>query len=159
MIFLLKTAQFLSLAISLGAIVFFSFFAAPAIFQALPKEQAGEVISVVISRYYVLTIACGLVAVASAVLLGLHPGGRGVFDLVKTVLLMLMLAATLYGGVVLHPKVRSVKSEMRTAAAPETRAQLEAAFAGLHRRSVLANGAALACGLGAALLLASRLSS
>ncbi|HEV8700511.1 MAG TPA: DUF4149 domain-containing protein, partial [Candidatus Polarisedimenticolia bacterium] len=44
---LLRTAHLLALGIWVGSVVFFSFFTAPTLFGALPRDMAGRAVSAI----------------------------------------------------------------------------------------------------------------
>nr|AFD03200.1 hypothetical protein [uncultured bacterium W4-21b] len=157
MTWLLKSTHLLSVSIWLGSIVFFSFFAAPAIFKTLPKETAGDVISAVISKYYLLTSAAGGIAVVTAILLGMRADERTLVELLKTLLLMGMLTATLYAGTVLHTQIREVKVKIRTETVVEDKSRFETEFKALHKRSVILNGTTLVGAILVLTILASKI--
>lgn len=157
MILYLKIAQLLGTAVWFGSICFFSFFAAPAIFKTLPKETAGTVISAVISRYYLLGMFSGAIAVASSVLINLKPEGQNFLELGKSALLIFMFLSTLYAGTVLHNDIRDVKAALYSSPAQEQAQKLEADFKSLHRRSVILNCITLVGGLLVLIVIGSQL--
>ena len=55
----------------LGGIVFFSFFTAPAVFTVLPRPEAGQLISTIFPRYYVLGYVVGTLSLVLAIYLTL----------------------------------------------------------------------------------------
>jgi hypothetical protein len=55
----LRFLEFLSLGLWLGALVFFAFIVAPAAFAVLPtREQAGNLVAVVLPRLHLFGMAC-----------------------------------------------------------------------------------------------------
>jgi len=65
----LKFLYSLSLTFWIGSIFFFSMFAAPSIFKILSREQAGNVVSDIFPKYYLVSYACGAVALVSSIIL------------------------------------------------------------------------------------------
>src|SRR5271170_667297 len=53
----------------LGGIVFFSFFTAPAVFTVLPRHEAGQLISTIFPRYYMLGYIVGTISLVLAIYL------------------------------------------------------------------------------------------
>src|SRR5580700_10817125 len=51
----------------LGGIVFFSFFTAPAVFTVLPRPEAGQLISTIFPRYYMLGYIVGTISLVLAI--------------------------------------------------------------------------------------------
>ena len=49
-----KFIYILSVCFWIGSIFFFSFFAAPSIFKVLPRETAGNVVSDIFPKYYLV---------------------------------------------------------------------------------------------------------
>lgn len=139
----LRFLYLLSLAVWIGSLAFFSFFAAPALFRALPREEAGRAVAAVFPAYYAVGWAAGAVALA-ATLAGAAAAGR--FPSAarwRAGLLALMLALSLYAGLVVLPEVRAARA-----------AGDEAGRARGHRVSVLLNLAVIACGVGVVALSA-----
>jgi uncharacterized membrane protein len=60
----------LSLVCWLGAIIFFSFFVAPVVFKTLDREQTGELVGIIFSRYYKLGYICGALILFSFMMVG-----------------------------------------------------------------------------------------
>jgi len=140
---LVKILFQLALGLWVGAIVFVSFVVAPAVFRALPSETAGLVMGQIFPLYYGFTVAVGIVALGSALLLRRKVGGTGAWKVVVA-MLVVMLAATTYAGSVVTPKARALRPALhQTPVDPEIRAQ----FDRLHRRAVQLNGLVLLLGV------------
>jgi uncharacterized membrane protein len=138
----------LGLAVWIGSLVFFSFVTAPSLFGALPRELAGRATAAIFPRYYLVGAGSGLVALAGALLIWLRGGGRERPLLAEAILLVLMLALTLYAWQGILPEADRLRGLLHTAQdTPEGAAA--ARFGRLHRRSVSLNGAVLLLGLGA----------
>lgn len=130
----------LSLATWIGSIVFFSFFAAPAIFKTLDRDKAGEVVGVIFPRYYGIGYVCAPLALA-ALWLG---GVQNLMD-ARCVLLLLMAGASMVAGKVVGPKARNLKELIKKNPANKDAAQ--AKFDQLHSISVKLNATVLVLGL------------
>jgi len=134
-----------SIACWLGAIVFFSFFTAPAIFTQLPLGEAGKVIGAIFPRYYALGYGAGIVGVLLAAYFTAAWNARGWWR-AAALALAVALGITFYAGAVLLPRadaIRSVTEEQNPD--PERKAE----FDRLHRLSVVLNGAVLMLNLAA----------
>lgn len=137
---------FLTLALGLwvGALVFVSFVVAPAVFGAVPSETAGTVMGAIFPRYYAFTIGVGIVALLAA--LPLRGAARGSQWSAIVGMMVVMLAATTYAGVVVSPRARAIRPALHQEPVdPALRAEFDA----LHRRAVQLNGLVLLLGLGA----------
>lgn len=111
----------------LGAMAFFSFVAAPRIFAVL-DGRAGDVVSDIFPRYYVLGVALG----SAAFLAVLLDGFLADFDLLCGLLFLaigLPVALSAYARWVLLPRMDEAGAD---------------AFSAYHRRSVVLNGVAMA---------------
>lgn len=132
----LRVVYLLSLAVWVGSLVFFSFVAAPAVFRALPREAAGQAVAAIFPTYYALGWVAGGLALA-ATLAGAALAGVWTRALLwRAGLLALMLALSLYAGLVLLPRVRAAR------AAGDEAARMRA-----HRAAVALNLAVIASGV------------
>ena len=138
----------LSLVVWIGAIIFFSFVGAPSIFQAVPVDVAGRVVTKIFPRYYLLGHAAGIVALVSFLGLAGMSGEWGAAKVFNALLLAGMLGTGLYAGTVVQGQVVEARQQMgnpddRAQAKPEAKAE----FDRLHRLSVILNAAVLCLGL------------
>lgn len=144
-----KFIYILSVCFWIGSIFFFSFFAAPSIFKVLPRETAGNVVSDIFPKYYLVAYICGGAAVITTMLLRLiyeHKGGIS-FGL-RLGALLIMLALAVYAGEVLRPKAAEARAEMRSLS--ETSPNYPASqdkFRKLHARSAIINSAVFVLGI------------
>ncbi|MDH5020862.1 DUF4149 domain-containing protein [Halobacterium rubrum] len=113
-----------ALGVWLGSIVFFSFVAAPALFDQLGKERAGDAVNVVFPRYYGFGLATAAVALAVWLAGPLVFDGAAEPPLAAAAGVVAGTAANLYARYVLVPKMEAAGSD---------------AFAQYHRQSVLLN--------------------
>src|SRR4051794_16648313 len=120
-----------------GAIIFFSFFTAPAIFSALGKVEAGKAVRSIFPRYYMLGIACGIILAGVHIARGMlyYWGGMTKPAIGLFVLLTLV---NLYARQVLTPAINAARD-----GGPDSKPRFNA----LHRRSVVLNSFVLLCGL------------
>ncbi|MGA7872261.1 MAG: DUF4149 domain-containing protein [Candidatus Binatus sp.] len=129
----------------LGGIVFFSFFTAPAVFTVLPRPEAGQLISTIFPRYYMLGYIAGTVSLVLAIYLTAVRGPRMWWG-ITTLVLAIALAISFYAGTVILPRadaIRTVNEE------PNPDPARKAEFDRLHGMSVTLNGAVLLLNLAA----------
>jgi len=149
-----RAVFWLSLAVWIGMVVFFSLVVAPGAFQALPRESASTLLATLFPRYYALGALAGVLATAAGALLRGHVRAPTAWVAVM-VLLNLMLAATLYAGTVVEPRARTLRPALH---AEHVEPATQAEFDHLHRLAVQLNGAVLVLGV-ATICLAANLSS
>lgn len=131
----------LSLVCWIGAIVFFSFFTAPAVFKTLDRPAAGELIGVVFPRYYSLGYLC------STLLLITYLLGVEAVSVWKTGLILVIIMGTFIAGMIVQPKARDLKIKIKSASSEEDRSIYETRFKKLHSLSVQLNSTVLFAGL------------
>jgi len=145
----IKFIYILSVSLWIGSIFFFSFFAAPSIFKVLPRETAGNVVSDIFPKYYLVAYICGGAAVIAAILLRLLYGHKGgiLFGL-RLGALLIMLGLAVYAGEVLRPKAVEARTEMRslTEESPNYSVSQDR-FRKLHTRSAIINSAVFILGI------------
>ncbi len=145
MSFFVQWIYLLSLAIWVGAIVFFSFFTTPTIFANLPKEMAGELLSALFPRYYLVGYAAGTLLLTMTLveaLLVRH------MPWIRFVIVAVMLSSTFYAGLVVRPQVHNLKIQLKAVEeGSELAIHLKSKFDGLHRLSVVLNMVVLVGGL------------
>ena len=132
-----------SVAVSLwlGAMAFFAFVVAPAAFATLEREAAGRLVTAIFVRYYLAGTVLGVLALAGCVGSGMLRGWRGL-DWLPLVLVVLMLALTLYAWAVVLPAAHAVR-EAGAGASPAEAGR----FARLHRLSSVLNGTVMIAGV------------
>jgi hypothetical protein len=131
-----------SLVCWIGSIVFFSFFAAPAIFKVLDREKAGEVVGIIFPRYYLIGYVCAVLTLVTLLVGAQAPIGM------KLVFLLVMMAGLLPAGLIVSPKARDLKARIKSTVSSEERNSLELRFKTLHSLAVKLNGVVLLAGLG-----------
>jgi hypothetical protein len=142
----------LALVVWVGEVVFLSLVAAPGLFAALPRETAGQAVGALFPAYYAIGAAAGAVAVGAAAWLW-RGAPRSARWGALTIMLGLMLAATLYAGAVVHPRARALRPALHAAAEGGARAEFER----LHRLAVSLNVGVLLLGLASVCIGASGL--
>ena len=131
-----------SLVCWIGSIVFFSFFAAPAVFKVLDREKAGEVVGVIFPRYYLIGYVCAVLTLVTLLVGAQAPVGM------KLVFLLVMMAGLFPAGLIVSPKARDLKARIKSTVSSEERNSLELRFKTLHSLAVKLNGVVLLAGLG-----------
>jgi hypothetical protein len=131
-----------SLVCWIGSIVFFSFFAAPAIFKVLDREKAGEVVGIIFPRYYLIGYVCAVLTLVTLLVGAQAPIGM------KLVFLLVMMAGLFPAGLIVSPKARDLKARIKSTVSSEERNSLELRFKTLHSLAVKLNGVVLLAGLG-----------
>jgi hypothetical protein len=130
-----------ALAFWVGVMLFFSGLLAPIAFQTFPTAQAGDLMNKLFAPYHVVGYVCGGAALLTAWLSG------GVRGKVRNALLIALLGATLYAGLVLSPEARTLRAELRQTDTATENPVTKARFDALHRRAVTLNGAILIAAL------------
>ena len=151
---LLRTVHLLALGVWVGSVVFFSFFTAPTLFGALPRDLAGRAVSAIFPRYYALGAVCGAVALLSGLLLGARQPAFGRLLAGELVLLVLMTGIVLYAGRVVLPQAAQARLALGALEGTAAHEEAKARFDALHRRSVLLNGTVLILGIASTALYA-----
>ena len=123
----------------IGGIVFFSFFTAPAVFTVLPRPEAGQLISTIFPRYYMLGYIVGTISLVIAIYFTAVRGPR-IWWGATTVVLAIALGITFYAGTVILPRADAIRTVTESANPDPVR---KAEFDKLHRMSVILNGTVL----------------
>ncbi|TDI88793.1 MAG: DUF4149 domain-containing protein [Candidatus Dadabacteria bacterium] len=139
----LKFLYSLSLTFWIGSIFFFSMFAAPSIFKVLSREQAGNVVSDIFPKYYLVSYACGAVALISSIIL-IYIGNHfsHLTNIIKLTALVVMIGLAVYAGEIVTPETHKVRTEMRSVQENSHQYQeIRKEFGRLHRKSAILNSA------------------
>ncbi|MBP1687185.1 MAG: hypothetical protein H6Q33_3328 [Deltaproteobacteria bacterium] len=148
-----KWLYLVALIVWVGEVVFFSFVGAPSLFRTFTAPEAGRAVGAIFPIYYRVGYACGVVVLfASVVFLG--AGAARLWWGVHTVLVAIMLAATLYAGLAVLPRATVLRPQIHEATAA---AEAKAEFDHLHALAVRLNALVLFCGIGATIITAARL--
>ena len=142
----LRFIYLLSIALWLGGMAFFSFIAAPSIFKALPREEAGKVVSDIFPKYYWQGMICGAIALVTSVALGMRDRWNMLL-IVRTIMIGVMVIGILYAVVILQPKVQAVKAQITSFESLTPTDPLRLEFGRLHGRSFSVNAAVLLLGV------------
>jgi uncharacterized membrane protein len=148
-----KWLYLMALIVWIGEVVFFSFVVAPGLFRTFPTEEAGRAVGAIFPMYYRLGYVCGvIVLLTSGVLVG-GAVARGWWS-VNVVLATIMLAATLYAGVVIQPRATALRPQLHAEGAAPT---VKEEFDRLHHLAVQLNGAVLLCGVAVSIITSAAL--
>lgn len=109
-IFPISTAlQLLGLAIMTGGMLALGAFAAPAVFGAFPREQAGEAMTQVFLRFDILLLACtALVVLGEAGRFFSQSTGLSALVITRLVLILAISAIALFNSLSLNPKINNL---------------------------------------------------
>lgn len=137
----LKALALAGMACWAGIIAFFSFVAAPGLFRALERREAGELVATLLPAYYQWGIALAGVAVGALVVLAARASAGRLRHLVGAALGAVMVACLAWALGVNLPEANRAR-----------RTGDDAGFAVAHRQAVRLNGLVLLCGVGVVLL-------
>ncbi len=145
----LKFLYLLSIIFWIGSIFFFSLIAAPSIFKALPKQMAGDVVTNIFPKYYLISYVCGVIAIFTSLLswfTATHTA-TAVYIL-RVVILTIMLGLSIFAGGVIRPQALEMRTEMRSLVEDSPRhGELQNRFNTLHKTSVLLNSLVFLLGI------------
>jgi len=140
---LLRFVFLLCLGLWVGAIAFFSFVVAPAIFGVLEPARAGEMVGAIFPRYYAFGAGAAAVALVSGVVIARRATAPGWWG-AAIVCIALGLAATAWAGTFVHPRAQRLRVALQASGrVPATDANFQRA----HRTAVTLNAAALVAGV------------
>lgn len=154
MVYLLRFIHLLSLIVWLGGMAFFSFIAAPSIFQALPTETAGDVVGVIFPKYWLIGYICSLTTLFTLILLA---NFERTFPVIRILILVVMAATTFYTGLVVGSKAREIKSQIRVIEDGSEKAVLKTQFRTYHQRSIILNTIVMVLGVVFTFITATRI--
>ena len=149
MITAFKFLYSLSLTFWIGSIFFFSMFAAPSIFKILTREQAGNVVTDIFPKYYMVSYICGVVALISSIaLIYFWSTFSSTNSIIKIAVLLMMLGLAVYAGEVNRPEAHKVRTEMRCfQEGSQEYKEIHKDFRHLHRIAAVTNGAIFILGI------------
>lgn len=153
---ILRFLYLLSLVFWIGTIFFFSTSAAPSIFKMLPKQMAGELVTDIFPKYYLISYVCGVVAIVTSLLSWLTGSHSSTASyLLRVIILVIMLGLAIFAGAVIRPQALEIRTEMRSLVEDSPRySELENRFNTLHKRSVLLNSVVFLLGIAIVLITA-----
>lgn len=142
---LLRSVEFLCIAVWLGSDVFLSFVVAPGAFQVLAsRDQAGAIVGYALYRMHFIGVVCGIVFLLARIL-----RNRSFAGLVAPAALcvVLMIALTVISQHAVSPKMAALRTQMGSIQATEPGSPLLAEFNRLHTLSVALESGVLLAGL------------
>jgi uncharacterized membrane protein len=148
---ILRTVEFLALALWLGSDVFLSFVVAPGAFRVLgSRDAAGAMVGFALGRMHLLGVICGVVF-----LLARTVRTRTFASFVTPVALcvVLMIALTAASQVAVSPRMAILRVQMGSIQATAQDSPLLGEFSRLHRISVSLESGVLLAGFAAVYLL------
>jgi hypothetical protein len=147
----LKFLYLLSITFWIGSIFFFSLITAPSIFKILSRDIAGDLVSDIFPKYYLIAYICGGVALTVTIISGIIENTLSrISSALRILILMSMLGLAIYGGAVIRPQTLAARSEMRSLAQAEDPSQyklVKTRFDNIHRQSVIMNSIVFLLGI------------
>jgi hypothetical protein len=136
----LKYINLLMLATWLGGMIFFSFIDAPAIFNTLPKDLAGQLVGVIFPKYWILGYAGSLILLGTFYLIA-----RNHLAEMKPALIILALLVPLSftQGLIVGQKAATIKQEIKQTSDETKVSALRKSFGRIHGVSSVLNIATL----------------
>jgi putative copper export protein len=140
----LRLASLLALAVWVGGLVVLGAVAAPAIFEVVGLRQvaegrvlAGAIFGEILRRFHLVAYSCGAIVILTLItraVLGPRPRQFAI----RFSLAVVMLATTLYSGLIVSKRIERLRIEAGTAPSTLDAADLRrVAFEQLHARSVV----------------------
>ncbi len=154
MLIALRFIYILSLIFWIGSIFFFSLIAGPSIFKVLPRETAGNVVTDIFPKYYMIAYICGGIAIITSILSWVTASpSSGTSYLLRIIILAVMLGLATYAGTIIRPQALEVRSEMRSLAEDSPRYQeVSKRFSSIHKQSVIVNSTVFLLGIAIVLI-------
>jgi uncharacterized membrane protein len=144
----LRFLMMLSLVVWIGGLVFFAFVLAPTAFQVLPNTHlAGNVVGRALGKLHWLAIFSGIVFLISSLLYSRVTQGSAHVFAARHVLIVLMLALTLFSQYWIIPHMDTLRATVSDFAAVPLNDPARVQFDTLHAWSTRVEGAVLLLGL------------
>jgi len=140
----------LALIVWLGGIIFFAFVLAPTLFNVLPPQLAGNVVSPSLIKLHWIGLVAGAVFLACSLAYNLAKHGRIRLFAASQVLVLLMLVQTAISQFAITPRMRELRAGQPNMDAMKARAE----FDRLHQWSTRLEGGVLMLGLIVVVLVA-----
>ena len=154
----LRFVMVLSLVVWIGGLIFFAFVLAPTAFQVLPNTHlAGNVVGRALGKLHWMAIISGIVFLLTSLLYSrLAEGTTDVFAM-RHVLIVLMLALTLFSQFWIIPRMDTLRAQVGDFASVPLNNPERVQFDALHVWSTRVESAVLLLGLVAVYLTATAL--
>ena len=157
---LLRFLMVLSLVVWIGGLIFFAFVLAPTAFQVLPDTHlAGNVVGRALGRLHWIAIFSGVVFLATSLLYSSLTQGTTHPFAMRHVLIVLMLALTLFSQFWIIPRMDTLRTSVGDFATVPLNNPARVQFDALHVWSTRVEGAVLLLGLVVVYLAASAISA
>ncbi len=143
--------ELLAVSVWLGGIAVLSSLVAPTLFAKMPtRAQSGEMFGYILSRFYVLEIALGVLLFVFGMLRWKYFAAPMGFSVLRLVLLALMIGATLTAQFYIRPQLKELRQKIGSFEKAAEDHPDRVLFGKLHQQSVMLMSFNL---LGAMLLL------
>lgn len=151
----LRFVMVLSLVVWIGGLIFFAFVLAPTAFGVLPDTHlAGNVVGRALGKLHWIAIVSGIVFLISSLLYSRLTDGTAHAFAVRNVLIVLMLALTLFSQFWIIPRMDTLRASVGNFATVTLDNPARVQFDALHVWSTRVEGAVLLLGLVAVYLTA-----
>ena len=152
----LRFLMLLSLVVWVGGLMFFAFVLAPTAFQVLPNTHlAGNVVGRALGKLHWLAIVSGIIFLIASLLYDRIAQGSAQVLAVRHVLIIVMLALTLFSQYWIIPRMDKLRASVSDFAAIPLSDPARVQFDALHVWSTRVEGAVLLLGLLAVYMTAS----
>ena len=152
----LRFLMLLSLVVWVGGLMFFAFVLAPTAFQVLPNTHlAGNVVGRALGKLHWLAIVSGIIFLIASLLYDRVAQGSAQVLAVRHVLIIVMLALTLFSQYWIIPRMDKLRASVSDFAAIPLSDPARVQFDALHVWSTRVEGAVLLLGLIAVYMTAS----
>ena len=122
----------------------------------LPKQLAGDLVTDIFPKYYLISYVCGVVAIVTSLLSWLTGSHSSTASyLLRVIILVIMLGLAIFAGAVIRPQALEIRTEMRSLVEDSPRySELQNRFNALHKTSVLLNSVVFLLGIAIVLITA-----
>ncbi|SNB46149.1 DUF4149 domain-containing protein [Geobacter sp. DSM 9736] len=131
----------LAVALWTGGVALFTLAVTPMLFKTFGRDHAGQIVGAVFPTYFRWGLACGVVALACAII------ARGRMLTVTAALLLVMLSLTAFQAFYIEPRAAALKKDIPSFETTSKDHPLRREFAKLHGISAACNLAVLAGGV------------
>jgi uncharacterized membrane protein len=154
----LRFLMVLSLVVWIGGLIFFAFVLAPTAFQVLPSTHlAGNVVGRALNKLHWIAIFSGIIFLITSLLYSYVTQGTAHLFAMRNVLIVLMLALTLFSQFWIIPRMDTLRTSVSDFATVPLTTPARVQFDALHVWSTRVEGAVLLLGLVAVFLTANAL--
>jgi uncharacterized membrane protein len=152
---ILRFLMLLSLVVWIGGLIFFAFVLAPTAFQVLPNTHlAGNMVGRALGKLHWLALVSGIVFLVSSLLLSRLTDGTAHVFAVRHLLIILMLALTLFSQYWIIPRMDRLRATVEDFTTVSLSDPARVQFDALHVWSTRVEGLVLVLGLVAIYLTA-----